>query len=499
MQTYDDLREFIGMLETRGQLVRVARQVDPVLELNAIVDRLARKQGPAVLFEKVRGSGMPVLGNLFGSHQRVAWTLGAEDFYSHAGHRIQELLQGVAGQTTPDRAALLRESFAYAPQADRVLPLGRLLETRPQEVTQAPCKEVVLEGDRVDLDRFPLTKLWPQDGERFITLPLVITRDPETGDLNAGIYRMMYLAKNKTCMHWLPRKHGNLHCQKAEQMGRELPVAVAVGCDPALQLSGCFPLHAPVDEFLITGMLKGRGVKVIRADLSDLPVPAGAEVVLEGVVKPGVRASEGPFGEFHGYYSPPKQTHVFEIQRIMTRQDPIWHMATTGRPFTEIHYMSKATERLGLARQKAVGAEIVDMNMAREGASLYLMIVSIRKERPFQARETIEKIWKQKGQAEFISNVIVVDHDIDVHNLSEVMWAFSLNVRADQDLLISDRREQDLEHPGLSPRGEGARLGMDATRKWKEENYARERPDIVAMDEEVMSRVLAHWESDGLP
>jgi len=499
VQTFDDLREFMAMLEQNNQLVRVNREVDPVLEINAIVDRLARKEGPAVLFENVKGSGLPVLGNLFGSHRRVAWTLGAEDFYAHAQERIAEVFARAGGEGAPVEEGAIRESFLYGLQADRVLPLGNLLRARPLEESQAPCKEVVLEGDEVDLNRFPLTKLWPQDGERFITMPVVITRDPETGDLNAGTYRMMYLEKNKTCMHWLPRKHGNLHCQKAEKMGRDLPVVVAVGCDPALQLSGCFPLHAPVDEFLITGMLKGRGVKVVRADLSDLPVPSGAEVVLEGVVRAGVRATEGPFGEFHGYYSPPKQTHVFEIQRITTRRDPIWHMATTGRPFTEIHYMSKATERLGLARQRAMASEIVDMNMAREGASLYLMIVSIKKERPYQAREIIEKIWKQKGQAEFVSNVIVVDHDIDVHNLSEVMWAFSLNVRADQDLMISDRREQDLEHPGLSPRGEGARLGMDATRKWKEENYSRERPDIIIMDEQVMNRVREYWKSDGLP
>ncbi len=498
MQSFDDLREFMGLLEKENQLVRVTREVDPVLEINAIVDRLARKQGPAVLFENVKGSTLPVLGNLFGSHRRVARTLGADDFYSHARQRIAEALGGSRGEGGSVTEQDIRSSFMYAPQADKVLSLGHILEARPLEVTEAPCKEVVLQGDEVDLNSFPLTKLWPQDGERFITMPMVITRDPETGEINAGTYRMMYLERNKTCMHWLPRKHGNLHCEKAEKLGMDLPVVVAVGCDPAFQLSGCFPLHGPMDEFIVTGMLKGRGVKVIRADLSDLPVPAGAEVVFEGVVRAGVRATEGPFGEFHGYYSPPKQTHVFEIQRITTRKDPIWHMATTGRPFTEIHYMSKAAERLGMARQKVLSSEIVDMNMAREGSSLYLMIVSIEKQRPFQAREIIEKVWKQKGQAEFVSNVFVVDHDIDVHNLSEVMWAFSLNVRADQDLMVSDRRDQDLEHPGMSPRGEGARLGVDATRKWKEENYSRERPDIVTMDEEVTARVLKHWENDGL-
>ncbi len=501
MPCYDDLRAFMEMLEAKGQLVRIGREVDPVLEINAIVDRLARREGPAVLFENVKGSGVPVLGNLFGSHQRVAWAVGAEDgsYFEHARRRLEEVMRGTGEGDEPDLEAKVRASFVYGPAADRVLELRALLRYRPEEVTEAPCKEVVYEGDEIDLNRFPLTKLWPQDGERFITMPLIITRDPETGELNAGTYRMMYLDKDKTCMHWLPKKHGNLHYAKAEKMGRDLPVVVAVGCDPALELAGCFGLHPPLDELLVTGMLKGRGVKVVRADLSDLPVPAGAEVVLEGIVRAGIRAEEGPFGEFHGYYSPPKQTPVFEIQRITTRRNPIWHMATTGRPFTEIHYMAKAAERLGMARQGLnPSSEVVDMNMAHEGASLYLMIVSIKKQRPNQAREFIEGVWKRKGQAEFITNIIVVDEDIDVHNLSEVMWAFALNVRADRDVMISTRREQDLEHPGLSPRWEGARLGIDATRKWKEEGYDRERPDLVVMDEKVMEKVLAHWREDGL-
>lgn len=499
MPVYDDLREFMAMLEKEGQLARVSREVDPILEINAIVDRLARREGPAVLFENVKGSGMPVLGNLFGSHQRVAWTLGAEDLHAHVQQRIAEALAPFEEGGGFDFEGAVRSSFLYAPVAEQFLPFAHLLKTLPEEVKEAPCKEVVYEGGDIDLNRFPLTKLWPQDGDKFITMPMVITRDPETGEINAGTYRMMYLERNRTCMHWLPRKHGNTHCQKAEKLGQDLPVVVAVGCDPAFQLSGCYPLLYPMDEFMVTGMLKGHGVKVIRADLSDLPVPAGAEVVLEGIIPAGLRATEGPFGEFHGYYSPPKETHVFEIQRITTRRDPIWHMATTGRPFTEIHYMSKTLERLGKASQLLGAAGIHDLNMAKEGASLYLMITSIKKDRPHQAREIIEQLWQQKGQAEFVTNVIVVDHDIDVNNLSEVMWAFCMNVRADQDLMISDRREQDLEHPGLSPRGEGARLGIDATRKWMEENYTRERPDLVTMDEKVMEGVLANWKKDGLP
>jgi len=309
---------------------------------------------------------------------------------------------------------------------------------------------------------------------------------------------MMYLDKNKTCMHWLPQKHGYAHWQTAEEMGEELPVVVIVGCDPGLAASGCFSLRPPLDEFLFTGLLKGERLDVLKAEFSDLPVPAGAEIVMEGVIKPGVRAKEGPFGEFHGYNSPPKQTPVFEIQRITTRKDPIWHMATTGEPVTEIHYMSKAAERLSMAIQNAMDSEIVDLSFASEGASLYIMIISIKKNRPYQGQEMINKVWKAHGQANFISNVIVVDEDIDVHNLSDVIWAFAMHTRADQDLLISDTVEQDLEHPALSPRGRGARLGIDATRKWKEENYTRERPGLVEMDEDVMKKVLENWESDGL-
>ena len=206
MPMYDDLREFMEMLDQKGQLVRVTREVDPILEINAIVDRLARKQGPAVLFENVKGSDMPVLGNLFGSHQRVAWTLGAEDFLTHVQQKIAETLTPPEGGGVPDLEGTLRGSFMYAPVADQILPFGPLLGNLPQEVSEAPCKEVVYEGDDIDINRLPLTKLWPQDGDKFITMPMVITRDPETGEINAGTYRMMYLEKNKTCMHWLPEE-----------------------------------------------------------------------------------------------------------------------------------------------------------------------------------------------------------------------------------------------------------------------------------------------------
>jgi len=498
LKNIKDLRGFIEFLETKGQIIRISREVDPVLEINAIVDKLAREEGPAVIFENVKGSDMPVLGNLYGSHQRVAWSFATENFFSNACDKMKIGFSNMGNALDSALEAMLEESFMYAPLKDRLKKYPGFLPYHPVEVKDAPCKEVIYEGDEIDIGKFPLTKLWPEDGDRFVTMPLIITRDPKSGELNAGTYRMMYLDKNKTCMHWLPQKHGNNHWQTAEKMGEELPVVVVVGCDPGLAASGCFSLHPPLDEFLFTGLLKGERLEVVKAELSDLPVPAGAEIVMEGVIKPNVRADEGPFGEFHGYYSPPKQTPVFEIQKITTRKDPIWHMATTGKPVTEIHYMSKAAERISMAIQNAMDTNIVDMSFATEGASLYLMTISIKKERAYQGQEMIKRIWKAHGQSKFISNVIIVDEDIDVHNLSEVIWAFSMHTRADQDLLISDMVEQDLEHPALSPRGEGARLGIDATRKWKEENYTRERPGQVVMDEDIMKRVLENWESDGL-
>jgi len=494
----EDIRDFMDSLEEAGHLIQVDEEVDPILEINAILDHLARSSGPAVHFQNVKGYKTSVLGNVFGNWQRIGWAFGVDDFAAQAEKKMKEAFNPPDGKIDPKTEKEVRESFLYSKIADNVLMMKGFLDGLPIEIKDAPCKEQFYSDDQIDINMFPLVKLWPQDGERFITMPLVITRDPETGDLNVGTYRMMYLDKNKTCMHWLPKKHGNSHFQKAERLGVDLPVAVVIGCDPALQLAGCFSLRPPIDEFIMAGKLKGDRIRVVKAELSDLPIPAGAEVVLEGVVRPGVRAMEGPFGEFHGYYSPPKETPVFEIQLITTRHHPYWQVATTGKPVTEIHLMAKSMERLSVAMLKSLNSDIIDMNMASEGGTLYLMIVSIKKNRPYHARDIIDRIWEGKGQSTFISNIIVVDEDINVHDLSEVMWAYSLNVRPDKDLVISEKMQMDLEHPGLSPRGVGTRMAVDATKKWKEEDYEREHPALVEMDPKVMEHVIKNWSKYGL-
>ncbi len=471
---FDNIRDYINYLEEKKELVRVKKEVDPVLEINAILDKLAREGGPAVLFENVKGSDVPFFGNAFGTLKRLAWGLGADDLQKLVDERIDKLFATLSGENKDD-------------------------SIRPVEVDRdkAPCKEVILTGDDIDLDKFPLIKLWPHDGGKYITLPLVITRDPESKALNVGIYRMMRLDKKSLCMHWLPVKHGARHYAGAEKMGRDLPVAVVVGADPALTFSGILALHKGLDEFQMSGFLKSSPIKVTPAEDSDLPVPAGAEIVFEGIVKPGERADEGPFGEFHGYYSPVKETPVFHIKKITMRRNPIWHGATTGKPPTEIHVFSKGAERVSVAMAKKLMPNIIDMNLTKESGSLYFMIISIKKTRPHEAKELIKKMWAGKGQNAYVTNIVVVDHDVDVQNLDRVFWAISTHMRPEHDVLVSQAGMADLEKPSTFPRGIGARMGLDATTKRHEEGLEREMPDFVVMDEAVMKKVEKHWKDDG--
>ncbi len=509
-KTFDDIQEFVRYLGRRNDLVRVKKLVDPVLEVNAILDRLARTQGPAVLFENVKGSSIPVFGNAFGSFQRLAWAFGGNDFSRVVEERLERLLQALSGKNKDLLLALRAKGIKTKLQKLRKLQssnslvrdlndLAKGLSALPVEVDrkEAVCKEVVLTGNEIDLEEFPLLKLWPGDGGRFITLPLVVTRDPETGDLNVGIYRMMMIDKKSLCMHWLPQKHGNMHYAKAEKMGRELPVAVAVGADPALEVAGGFQLMPPLDEYMMAGLLKGAPIRVTEAEDSDLLIPAGAEIVFEGVVRPGERVEEGPFGEFHGYYSPVKQTPVFHVEKITMRRKPVWHAATTGAPPTEIHVFAKAAERVGLSFARQLFPGLVDFNLTVESGNLYTMIVSLKKSRPYEAQELMHFLWSAGAQNTYVTNIIVVDPEIDVRNLSQVLWAVSMHFRPDQDLMVTPRGMADMEKPSSYPRGTGAKMGIDATLKWPEEGFKRSRPELVRMDPKVEKKVVKNWKEYG--
>ncbi len=508
--TFDDLRGFIKHLEEKDDLVRVKQEVDPELEVNAILDRLARTKGPAVLFEKVQGSDIPVFGNAFGTFERLSQAFGVDDFSKQVEQGTEKIFQALSGETREFVLGLrakgiktkfqtLRKTFKSPEVVGNLRELGKGRAVLPVEVdrSKAPCKEVVLKGKEIDLNEFPLLKLWPQDGGKFITLPLISTRDPETGDLNLGIYRMMMLTRNSLCMHWLPQKHGHLHYAKAEKMGKDLPVAVAIGGDPALEVAGAFQLMPPLDEFMIAGLLRGSPVQVTRAEDSDLWVPAGAEIVFEGVVRPRERAEEGPFGEFHGYYSPVKQTPVFHVEKVTMRRKPIWHAATTGAPPTEIHNFTRAMERVGLAIGKQFFPGLVDFNLTVESGTLYTMIIAMNKTRPYEAQELMHFLWSVTPQNTYITNLIVVDSDIDIRDLGQVLWAVSMHFRPDQDLMITPKGMADLEKPSTYPRGVGAKMGLDATTKWPEEGLKRSMPDRVLMDEKVQGRVEKNWKAYG--
>ncbi|MBN2169579.1 MAG: UbiD family decarboxylase [Actinobacteria bacterium] len=518
-KTFSDIREYIKFLEKKKDLVRVKQEVDPVLEINAIIDRLVRCGGPAVLFENVKGSKMPVFGNAFGTMRRVAWSFGVDDVADIYHQRIAKLM-GLMSTENMEHIINMRSHgfknrannmFQLMMSPDTLGAMGSLLKSAaalavevPRE--KAPCKEIVLSGDQVDLDAIPLVQLWPEDGGKFITLPLVLTRDLETREQNLSIYRMQKLDKKRLCMHWLPQKHGAIQYQKYEKANRDMPVVVAVGADPALEIAGIFPTVGPLDEWMVAGFLKGSSVKYVTAEDSDIWVPSTSEIVLEGVVKPHERATEGPFGEFNGFYSPPKQTPIFHVNKITMRRDPIWHVATTGRPPSEIHMFTKTIERLGSVMLKDMASKgmspggITDFNLTVESGTLYTMIVSINKTKPNQARDIIKMVQAMGmvvPQFAYLTTVIVVDSDVDVRDYSDVLWAYSNTVRPEVDVVITDKELADLEKPSTTPRGRGAKIGIDATRKWLDEGMDREMPGLVKMEEAVDKKVERNWRQYG--
>ena len=504
---FKDLREFIAFLEKKGDLVRVKREVDPVLEVNAILDKLARTNGPAVLFENVKGSDIPLFGNAFGTYRRLSWAFGTDNLRKLEDERLEVLLDMVFGPSQDVLLALkakgIATKFKNFRQACKTMDWKKAaafgktgMNMLPKAVSKkdAPCKEVILTGSDIDLTKFPLIKCWPLDGSRYVTLPLIITRDPENGAINVGIYRMMLLDKDKLCMHWLPQKHGQQHYAKAERLNQEMPVVVAVGADPALEVMGGLVLMTPLDEFGVAGMLKGSPVTYTQAEDSDLWVPASAEIVFEGIVKPNERVDEGPFGEFHGYYSPVKQTPVFHIKKITMRKKPIWHAATTGMPPTEIHVMAKAMEGLAVNISNQFFPGVKDVNMTVESGTLYTVVLSFQKRRAYEAQDLQHFMWAAATQSAIVTNLVIVDPDVDTHDMAQVFRAIALHVRPDQDLAIMPRGMADMEKPSTYPRGISARMGIDATTKWPEEGFVAE---ATSVDPALQSLIEAKWKDYG--
>ena len=483
---FKDLREFTAFLEQKGELRRIKTPVSNELEITEIADRVIKSGGPALLFENPHGFDIPVLINMYGSQQRMAWALGVE--------HLDELIDRVQG---------LLDLMHGPPEGlvNKLRTLGQLVHLgsyQPKTIRNAPCQEVVLEGEDVNLYRFPIIKCWPLDGGPYITLPLVITRDPVTGVQNYGMYRLQVYDKQTTGMHWQTHKVGTHHYRLSHEMGLEkLDVAVALGGDPATIWTGSAPLPPDMDEMVVAGFLREEGVELVKAKTSDLLVPAQAEIVLEGYVIPGEERLEGPFGDHTGYYSMEDPYPVFHVTCITHRRQPIYPTTIVGRPPMEDYYMGKVTERIFLPMIRTILPEVVDINMPAEGVFHNLVIVSVKKEYPGQARKVIHGLWGL-GLMSLAKTIIAVDHFVDVQNVSEVAWRVANNIDPGQDFIFSTGPLDDLDHASPTPKF-GSKVGIDATIKGPlEGGRQKEWPPDIMMDSEIKKLVDGKWGDYGI-
>src|SRR5437660_8449404 len=478
---FTDLREFVARLEQRGRLRRVPVEVSRDLEITEIVDRVSKTPGEgnvALLFERVAGCEMPVLVNAFGAEDRMAWALGVERL-DELGERVAKLVDA-------------RLPGTFAERWRKLVTLIDVARAAPRHVQQAPCQEIV-EIAAPSLSALPILRCWPGDGGRYLTLPAVFTRDPRTGARNVGMYRLQVFDDRTLGMHWQTHKGGAEHEHHATE---RMPVAVALGGDPAVVYAASAPLPPGLDEIVFAGWLRGRGVEMVRCRTNDLAVPAHAEIVLEGWVDPAERRLEGPFGDHTGYYSLARDYPVFHLTAVTRRARPLYPTTIVGRPPQEDYWLGKATERLFLPIIRLMLPEVVDMNMPAEGIFHNLVIVSIRKRYPGQARKVMYALWGL-GLMMLAKNIIVVSEHVDVHNLSEVTWRVTGNIDPRRDLLIVDGPSDDLDHASVRHRF-GGKLGIDATEKSDMDAIGQPWPEEIVMSEEIRALVTRRWQEYGL-
>ena len=554
---YDDLRDWIRTLEKNGELRRIREEVSPELEITEITDRVSKigsrgkgsadyaPGGPALLFENVKGHpGHQVFINQFGSERRMAMALGVD--------RIEEIAERISGLMNIKAPQGLFDKMKMLPQ------LGALTSVFPKTLNakEARCKEVILKSnskdgkshdkdgrDRFDLNAFPILKCWPHDGGRFITLPCVHTRDPRSGKRNVGMYRMQVYDAKTTGMHWQRQKVAAEHYREAlrnaavsgsagalseksarvaamaesaggavtipdgpvgglpqvtlgKMQGSRFEVAVAIGTDPATTFSAIVPAPPEIEEFMIAGFLRGKPVEIVKCETVDLEVPAHAEIVLEGYVEVGELRGEGPFGDHTGFYTMTDDYPVFHLTCITHRRDPIYAATIVGKPPMEDAWMGKAVERIFLPAMKMTIPEIVDIHLPVEAVFHNLMLVSIRKSYPGQARKVMNAIWSL-GQAMFTKCIIVVDEDCDVQDIGEVVLRVANNIDPQRDIQFTLGPIDSLDHSSRLP-NYGSKMGIDATRKWKAEGFDRPWPAMIEMDAATKARVDAIWAKLGL-
>jgi len=479
---YRDLREFIRALEEKGELKRIAVEVDPILEITEFADRAVKSGGPALLFEKPKGYGTPVLINAFASMRKMEIALEVRSVEEIAG-RIVEFLEMRMPEGLMGKLKML----------PKLVEMGAFF---PRMVSTGACQEVV-RWDNFSLFDYPVLKCWPEDGGRFITLPLVFSKNPDTGKRNCGMYRMQIFDERTAGMHWQTHKQGAEHYRRLRSHGlTRMDVAVAIGADPATMYSSILPLPPDMDEMLIAGFLRQSPVEMVKCITCDLEVPANAEIVLEGYVELGELRTEGPFGDHTGFYSLADEYPVFHVTCITERQEPIYATTIVGPPPMEDYFMGKAIERIFLPLMRMQLPEVRDICMPVEGVFHNLILVSMRKSYPGHARKVMHAIWGT-GQAMFSKCIVVVDEEVDVQNVREVAWKALNNIDPERDIEFALGPVDSLDHSSRLPNF-GSKMGIDATRKWPTEGFTRPWPGLIEMSPEVKKRVGELWKSAGL-
>ena len=481
---FEDLRKYIEWLESSGKLHKVNKKVSSECEITEIVTRMIDKNGPTLLFENVDNNTIPVAANLFGSEEKVCDALGVddlEDLYSKSENLI---------------SLVDKENSSLKEKIDSAFSLLNIAKILPKSVKKAACQEKILNPEDFSLNDLPAIKSWPLDAGKYLTSAMVISKNPVTGKRNVGIYRIQIIDGTSAIVHWQSYKGGSQNELNAKELGiNKIPVALVLGCDPISMWSASAPLPPDVDEFILSGFIRSKPVKLVKCKSIPIEVPANSEIILEGEVDLNDYRIEGPFGDHTGYYSPQAEYPTFKLKKITMKKNPIFPVITVGKPVKEDYFLGKASERLMLPALKKISSEIIDINMPAEGIFHNFIIVAIKKKYPGQAKKVMHTIWGT-GLLALTKIIIVVDDKVNVHDLSEVSWRIGVNIDPGRDVLLSEGPSDDLDHASEFYRY-GGKMGIDATEKIKSEPRSREWPKEIEMNNDIVNLVDKNWTKYG--
>ncbi|MGM0430446.1 MAG: 4-hydroxy-3-polyprenylbenzoate decarboxylase [Pseudomonadota bacterium] len=481
---YQDLRDFIALLEERGELKRIQQEIDPYLEITEISDRTLKAEGPALLFENVKGHDMPVLANLFGTPERVALGMGQESVTA-----LRDVGKLLAFLKEPEPPKGFRDALNLLPKYKKVLSMS------PKSIKKAPCQQVVMSGDEVDLTKLPIQHCWPGDVAPLVTWGLTVTRGPHKERQNLGIYRQQLLGPNKLIMRWLSHRGGALDFQEwcQQNPGEKFPVSVALGADPATILGAVTPVPDSLSEYAFAGLLRDSKTEVTQCISNELQVPAHAEIILEGYIEPGEMAPEGPYGDHTGYYNEVDEFPVFTVTHVTHRKDPIYHSTYTGRPPDEPAVLGVALNEVFIPLLQKQFPEIVDFYLPPEGCSYRLAVVTMKKQYSGHAKRVMMGVWSFLRQFMYTKFVIVCDDDVNARDWKDVIWAMTTRMDPARDTTLVENTPIDYLDFASPVSGLGSKMGMDATNKWPGETD-REWGEPIVMSEDVKQRVDELWD-----